>query len=92
MEQLNHLAAELERHLQEVILSFWTGRMQDGRGGFHGRFTGDGIMIMHVPGSSSLTRSSLTATARKAQMPSSRKMGSVYSVPSSGSTAFASMV
>ena len=49
MEQLNHLATELERHLQEVILSFWTGRMQDGRGGFHGRITGDGILDAEAP-------------------------------------------
>ena len=40
MERLDRLAADMERHLQEIILPFWIGRMQDGRGGlrpYHGR-------------------------------------------------------
>lgn len=49
MEQLNRLAAELERHLQEEILPFWTDRMQDGRGGFHGRMTGEGTLDASAP-------------------------------------------
>ena len=49
MERLDRLAAELERHLQEVILPFWTDRMQDGRGGFHGRITGENNLDAAAP-------------------------------------------
>lgn len=49
MERLDRLAATLERHLEEVILPFWIVRMQDGRGGFHGRITGAGIPDPEAP-------------------------------------------
>ena len=49
MERLDRLAADMERHLQEIILPFWIGRMQDGRGGFYGRITGEGALDAEAP-------------------------------------------
>ncbi len=49
MERLDRLAADMERHLQKIILPFWIGRMQDGRGGFYGRITGEGALDAEAP-------------------------------------------
>ena len=49
MERLDTFAAELRRHLQEEILPFWTGLMQDGKGGFHGRMTGEDVLDTEAP-------------------------------------------
>lgn len=49
MERLEQFAAELQQHLQTTILPFWIDRMQDGRGGFHGRITGAGELVADAP-------------------------------------------
>ncbi len=49
MERLTDFAAELERHLRKTILPFWIERMQDGRGGFYGRITGEGDLVTDAP-------------------------------------------
>ncbi len=49
MKSLDALAAELERHLKTEILPFWMERVQDGRGGFHGRISGEGTLDAGAP-------------------------------------------
>ena len=49
MKSLAELADTLERHLKIDILPFWMERMQDSRGGFHGRISGGGTVDDDAP-------------------------------------------
>ena len=46
---MEQLAAEARAELTRDILPFWAERMQDGRGGFHGRIDGEGRLISDAP-------------------------------------------
>ena len=49
MTALEQLSAETRAELTRDILPFWAERMQDGRGGFHGRIDGEGRLVPDAP-------------------------------------------
>lgn len=49
MKMFEKTASEMERCLKDEILPFWMERMSDGKGGFYGRITGDGLVVADAP-------------------------------------------
>ena len=49
MDLLLRLKEDLRAELERDILPFWEQRMQDGRGGFHGRIDGRGSLVPDAP-------------------------------------------
>ncbi|MBR4827160.1 MAG: AGE family epimerase/isomerase [Bacteroidales bacterium] len=55
MEKYAEFLSQVRSELTDDILPFWTGRMQDGKGGFYGRMDGTGRLVPDAPRGGILT-------------------------------------
>ena len=49
MKDIQELKQEVRAELENDILPFWIGKMQDPAGGFYGQMTGDGLLVPDAP-------------------------------------------